>query len=81
MTIPHALPPGHMRCEACEGEGRVKCVECEGDWECARECECRECGNTHTTNCEYCDEGEVNCSACEGEGVVDDPDYVLPEGI
>lgn len=75
------LKPGYLECPDCNGDGTVTCGTCGGSWEDARDCECRDCGNTHSTTCDCGEEGSNECANCSGDGQIEDPDYVLAEGI
>lgn len=74
-----------IKCEECDGTGRVDCSSCDGTGE--EECDycygagtveddegddvdCDQCDNGYTS-CEYCSNGSESCDECEGEGKVE----------
>ncbi len=74
-----------IKCEECDGTGRVDCSSCDGtgEVECDNcygtgtveddegdDVDCDECDNGYTS-CEYCSNGSESCYECEGEGVVE----------
>lgn len=61
----------YLRCDTCDGSGRMTCGNCEGDGD----YECYECDGNGTEDCNNCDgEGELECPDCDGTGHVDGED-------
>lgn len=69
-----AMPPAPGTCPKCHGATRVKCEACEGDGRVEWEFEYG--GRTYDmdADCPVCDgDGRVKCSRCAGSGVMPDP--------
>lgn len=54
------------KCSNCDGSGKVVCQRCDGCGDI--DCECNDCGHTHSKVCDRCEEGYLKCNSCNGSG-------------